>query len=75
MGRSSSDLVQQWNSLKGRIDDARYARSYLARISKPDTPSFGATHLQLVSRASGIQDAKGRAGNHPDRVEAEAMQT
>ena len=68
-------LVQQWNSLKGRIDDARYAE-VLSRLE------YQAGHAIVwrdaicnwFLRASGIPDAKGRAGNHPDRVEAEAMQ-
>jgi alpha-glucuronidase len=71
----AADFVQQWNSLKGRIDDARYA-DVLARLE------YQAGHAIVwrdaicnwFLRASGIPDAKGRVGNHPDRVEAEAMQ-
>jgi alpha-glucuronidase len=71
----AADFVQQWNSLKGRMDDARYA-DVLGRLE------YQAGHAIVwrdaicnwFLRASGISDAKGRVGNHPDRVEAEAMQ-
>jgi alpha-glucuronidase len=71
----AADFVQQWNSLKGRMDDARYT-DVLARLE------YQAGHAIVwrdaicnwFLRASGIPDAKGRVGSHPDRVEAEAMQ-
>jgi alpha-glucuronidase len=68
-------FVRQWSSLKGRIDDERYA-DVLARLE------YQAGHAIVwrdaignwFLRASGIPDAKGRVGHHPNRVEAEAMQ-
>jgi alpha-glucuronidase len=71
----AADFVQQWNSLKGRIDDERYA-DVLARLE------YQAGHAIVwrdaicnwFLRASGVPDAKGRAGHYPDRIEAEAMQ-
>ena len=71
----AADFVQEWSSLKGRIDDARYG-NVLSRLE------YQAGHAIVwrdaicnwFLRASGIPDAKGRAGHHPERVEAEAMQ-
>jgi alpha-glucuronidase len=71
----AADFAQQWTSLKGRIDDARYV-DVLARLE------YQAAHAIVwrdaicnwFLRASGIPDAKGRAGHYPDRVEAESMQ-
>lgn len=71
----AADFVRQWNSLKGRIDDEHYA-DVLARLE------YQAGHAIVwrdavcnwFLRASGVPDANGRVGHHPDRVEAEAMQ-
>src|SRR5713101_5487135 len=71
----AADFARRWNSLKGRIDDERYA-DVLARLE------YQAGHAIVwrdaicnwFLRASGIPDAKGRVGHHPNRVEAEAMQ-
>jgi alpha-glucuronidase len=68
-------FFRQWSSLKGRIDDERYA-DVLERLE------YQAGHAIVwrdaicnwFLRASGIPDAKGRVGHHPNRVEAEAMQ-
>jgi alpha-glucuronidase len=61
--------------LRGRIDEQRY-QAVLDRLE------FQAGHAivwrdaicEWFLKASGIADAKGRAGHHPDRVEAESMQ-
>ena len=71
----AADFARRWNSLKGRIDDEPHA-DVLARLE------YQAGHAIVwrdaicnwFLRASGIPDAKGRAGHHPNRVEAEAMQ-
>ena len=71
----AADFVRQWNSLKGGIDDERYA-DVSARLQ------YQAGHAIVwrdavcnwFLRASRIPDAKERAGHYPDRVEAEAMQ-
>ena len=70
----AAGLVKQWESLKGRIDEQRYAE-VLGRLR------YQAGHAQVwrdavcnwFLRTSGIPDAKGRAGSFPGRVEAEAM--
>jgi len=71
----AADFVRQWKSLQHSVDDERYA-AVLARLE------YQAGHAIIwrdaicnwFFRASGIADEKGRVGNHPDRVEAEAMQ-
>jgi alpha-glucuronidase len=69
------EFVAQWEGLRGRVDEERYA-GILARLQ------YQAGHAivwrDAVSnwfhRESGIPDAKGRVGHHPDRTEAETMQ-
>ncbi len=65
---SAADYVRQWNSLKGRIDEERYA-DVLERLE------YQAGHAIVwrdaicnwFFRASGIPDAKGRVGHHAER--------
>jgi alpha-glucuronidase len=65
----------QWKSLKGRIDDERYA-AVLRRLEY----QAGAAELWRDAvntwflKESGIPDKTGRAGHFPGRFEAEAMQ-
>ena len=67
--------VHQWESLKGRIDDERYA-AVLARME------YQAGHAIVwrdaicnwFRRMSGIEDAQKRVGHYPGRTEAESMQ-
>jgi alpha-glucuronidase len=67
-------FVQQWKSLRGRIDDERYAQ-ILAQLE------YQAGHAivwrdsvcNYFLRISGIADTQGRVGHYPDRVEAESM--
>ena len=69
------EFVKQWEALRGRVDEERYA-AIQARFQ------YQAGHAIVwrdavcdwFFRASGIADAKGRVGHHPDRIEAEAMQ-
>ena len=70
----AEELVRQWKSLEGRIDEQRYA-DVLACLE------YQAGHAQVwrdavcnwFLRTSGIPDAQGRAGDFPSRVQAEAM--
>ncbi|MGH9505213.1 MAG: alpha-glucuronidase family glycosyl hydrolase [Terriglobales bacterium] len=70
----AADFVRQWQTLKHSIDEERYA-AVLARLE------YQAGHAIVwrdaicnwFFRTSGIADDKGRVGNHPDRIEAEAM--
>jgi alpha-glucuronidase len=70
----ADNYVRQWKLLRGRIDEERYA-DVLARLE------YQAGHAIVwrdaicnwFLRTSGIPDARSRAGNYPDRIEAEAM--
>jgi alpha-glucuronidase len=71
---AAAGFVDQWKALRGHIDDERY-QALLARLE------YQAGHAIVWRDAicsyfldmSGIADQHGRAGNHPDRIEAEAM--
>jgi alpha-glucuronidase len=72
---TAQDYVREWMSLKGRIDEQRYAR-ILAKLE------YQAGHAQVwrdavcywFRKTSGIPDAQGRVEHHPGRTEAEAME-
>jgi alpha-glucuronidase len=72
---AAANLVQQWKSLKGRVDEERY-EEVLRRLE------YQAGHAVVWRDAvcnwffqiSGIPDRVGRVGHYPDRMEAEAMQ-
>jgi alpha-glucuronidase len=72
---AAAGFVEQWKSLHGRIDDDRH-QAVLARLE------YQAGHAVVWRDAictyflamSGIADQHGRAGQHPDRIEAAAMQ-
>lgn len=73
--REAASLAQQWESLKGKVDDQRY-EAVLKQLV------YQAGHAQLWRDAvcnwfldkSGIADGESRVGNNPNRFEAEAMQ-
>ncbi|MGA9587674.1 MAG: alpha-glucuronidase family glycosyl hydrolase [Terracidiphilus sp.] len=68
----AAHFVDDWTSLKGRIDPELYA-DMLARLQ------YQAGHaivwrdavVQYFLKLSGIPDAQGRAGHYPNRLEAE----
>jgi alpha-glucuronidase len=68
-------LVGQWQSLKGRVDQARY-EDVLRRLE------YQAGHAIVwrdaicnwFARTSGVPDERGRVGHYPGRVEAEDME-
>lgn len=72
---AAASLVEQWESLKGRVDDERYA-DVLKRVE------YQAGHAIVWRDAvcnwffkiSGIPDARGRIGHYPGRAEAEGME-
>jgi alpha-glucuronidase len=72
--RDATRLIQQWQSLKGRIDDERY-EAVLSRLN------YQAGHATVWRDAvcnwflqkSGIADNEGRIGNYPNRFEAEVL--
>ncbi len=70
----AAGFVNQWKTLKGRVDEDRYAE-VLKRLQ------FQAAHAIVWRDAvcnwffqiSGIPDQLGRVGHYPDRIEAESM--
>jgi alpha-glucuronidase len=70
-----ADFVPQWDTLKGKIDPALYT-DMRARLV------YQAAHAvvwrdaitQYFLKLSGIPDDRGRAGNYPNRLEAEDAQ-
>lgn len=72
---AAANLVEQWKSLQGRVDDERYA-DVLKRLE------YQAGHAIVwrdavcawFFRISGIPDQQGRVGHYPGRIEAEATQ-
>jgi alpha-glucuronidase len=72
--QQAQEYVQQWKSLAHHVEGERYFE-VLARLQ------YQAGHAivwrdaicNYFFRISGIPDAKGRVGHHPDRVEAETM--
>jgi alpha-glucuronidase len=72
--REAGRLVQQWQSLKGHVDDERF-EAVLSRLQ------YQAGHAKVWRDAvctwflhkSGIADNEGRVGNYPNRFEAEAL--
>jgi len=71
---AAANLITQWKTLQGRIDDERY-NDVLQRLT------YQAGHAivwrdaicEWFLKTSGIPDEKGRAGHHPNRIEAESM--
>jgi alpha-glucuronidase len=71
----AAGFVNQWKTLKGRIDEERY-EAVLSRLE------YQAGHAIVWRDAvcnwffqiSGIADRFGRVGHYPGRIEAEAMQ-
>jgi alpha-glucuronidase len=65
--------VRGWRALRGRIDEQRYS-DVLAQLEYQAGQAI--VWRDAVSdwflKESGIPDAKGRVGHHPDRVEAES---
>ena len=66
--------VKQWKSLRGQIDDQRYAQ-VLAQLEYQAGQAvvWRDAVTNYFARLSKIPDARGRVGNYPDRLEAEAM--
>lgn len=71
----AADMVTEWKTLKGHIDDERYER--VLKLQE-----YQAGHAIVWRDAvndwfhamSGIDDEKGRVGHDPNRIEAESMQ-
>jgi alpha-glucuronidase len=67
--------VQQWVALRNHVDGERYAAVLeLFKYQAGHAIVWRDAVSDWFFRASGISDVKGRVGNYPDRIEAEAMQ-
>ena len=70
----AADLVEQWKSLQGHIDNDRYLE-VLRRLEfqRGHAIVWRDAICDWFFRRSGIPDAQGRVGHHPGRTEAETM--
>jgi alpha-glucuronidase len=71
----AQDFVKTWQSLKGHVDDERYAEV----LKQLDYQSGHAIVWRdaiddWFHELSGISDDQGRVGHHPNRTEAEKME-
>jgi alpha-glucuronidase len=71
---AAAEYVRDWESLKGLIDDQRYAENLGALEFQAGSAQVWRDAIAgWFRKTSGIADAKGRVGNYPGRVEAESM--
>jgi alpha-glucuronidase len=71
----TQNFVQSWKSLKGLVDDQRYA-DVLAQLKYQSGHAIVWRDAinNWFYKLSGIADSRGRVGNHPGRFEAEEME-
>jgi alpha-glucuronidase len=71
----AAQLVKEWESLKGHVDDERY-RQTLQRLEYQSGHAivWRDAVCTFFFRISGLADARGRVGHYPGRIEAESMQ-
>ncbi len=72
---ATGNYVREWRKLQGSIDERRY-QEVLAQLEYQagQAEVWRDAVVNWFLKESGIPDEKGRAGNHPGRVEAESMQ-
>jgi alpha-glucuronidase len=72
---TAASYVTDWHSLQHRVDDQRHA-AVLAQLEYQagQAEVWRDAVSNWFLRASGIADAGGRVGHHPDRFEAEALE-
>jgi alpha-glucuronidase len=70
----AAQFVLQWKTLHGRVDEVRYG-DVLAQLTYQSGHAIVWRDAinDWFHRLSNIPDVQGRVGNHPDRIEAEAM--
>ncbi|HWD20925.1 MAG TPA: alpha-glucuronidase family glycosyl hydrolase [Verrucomicrobiae bacterium] len=72
---AAAAFVKQWESLHGLVDESRYAEVRKAlEYQSGHAMVWRDAICQYFARLSGIPDAQGRVGHHPNRVEAESME-
>ncbi|HEY1339934.1 MAG TPA: alpha-glucuronidase family glycosyl hydrolase [Bryobacteraceae bacterium] len=69
-----ADWVRQWEALKGRVDDHRYAE-ILAQLEYQAVQAivWRDAVTRYFEKMSGIADSQGRVGHYPGRTEAESL--
>jgi alpha-glucuronidase len=73
---AAAEYVPQWESLKSKIDPERYEKTHaLFEFQAGHAIVWRDAINNWFHRISGIEDAWGRVGHHPNRTEAEAMKT
>lgn len=73
--REAAGLVDQWKTLRGDIDDERFAKVLgLQEYQAGHAIVWRDAVCNWFRRMSGIADTAGRVGHYPDRIEAEKMQ-
>jgi alpha-glucuronidase len=71
---AAADYVPQWESLEGKIDDERYEKALgLFEYQAGHALVWRDAIDNWFHRISGIDDAQGRVGHDPNRIEAEDM--
>jgi alpha-glucuronidase len=72
--REAAGLVDQWKTLRGDIDDERFAKVLgLQEYQAGHAIVWRDAVCNWFRRMSGIADTAGRVGHYPDRIEAEKM--
>jgi alpha-glucuronidase len=72
--RAAAEYVPQWESLKGKVDDERYEKTLaLFEYQAGHALVWRDAINNWFHRISGIDDAEGRVGHDPNRIEAEDM--
>ena len=73
---AAAEYVPQWEALKSKIDEERYDWALaLFEYQAEHAIVWRDAINNWFYRISGINDARSRVGNHPNRIEAEAMKT
>ena len=72
---TAATYAPEWTKLHGLVDEARYEETLkLFTYQAGHAIVWRDAVDDWFFKMSGIADARGRVGNHPDRIEAEAMQ-
>ncbi|KAH8681797.1 glycoside hydrolase superfamily [Xylariales sp. PMI_506] len=72
---NAQTFPQRWETLRGLIDDSRFNHvSFRLRYQAGHSLVWRDSINEFYRAKCGIQDEKGRVGNHPWRIEAEDME-
>ncbi len=72
---AAEEMVKEWETLHGRIDEERYNGVLQRQIYQAGHAIVWRDAIcEWFLKTSGIPDDKSRAGHHPNRIEAESMQ-